>query len=329
MRTVVSATRSRNATDERKRRGRDTGNWAIDVIVRRRPPLVNLERRWRRRRRCRRRSGVAATAATTQAPRLGDLGGAAADRDDRGGDVGEVTRCGLQRVPPRLDRRAAGQHHGVGRAEQPELTVVGRYGDRGVRLDGDDVMAGGAQPAGEAIAGAVGLRQQHSARLRRECGQQRVAVRLRRNEVDRPVGARREGGRRRRADGGEADVGMCSRRRADARAAPFADVTTSQSKLPSAASAASTATPPSDGGPIVISGTWTTTAPQSANRSPSVPSAGRVTTTVRPASRVHAATASLARRAIAAATSAAASASSGTAIVSRNAVEPASAAPAR
>ena len=101
--------------------------------------------------------GAAATAATRSPLIGGGLRRALPDRHDGGGDIGEGGALGAR---PCLDRRAAGEHDGVGVAQHLQPLRVGRQRRGGVGLDGDDVVPGVAQPRGQAVAGEIGLGEQ-------------------------------------------------------------------------------------------------------------------------------------------------------------------------
>ena len=179
--------------------------------------------------------------------------------------IAAVTRdrcpCSRDRLRPRLHRRAAGQHDGVGAGKQAELRGVGRERSGDVGLDGDDVVAGGPQSGSEVLAGAVGLGQEHPGRRRRERGEQTVAVGLLRNEVDGATGPPSECRRRGQPDRGEPDVrdagGGVADRRGPVGRGDHQPVERRRARRARRAAPA----PPSVGGPMAISGTCSTRGP--------------------------------------------------------------------
>ncbi len=144
----------------------------------------------------------------------------------------------VEGVGQRGGGRAAGQHHGIGARQHRHLLGRRAAGDRAVGDDGLHGVAAPDEPVGQRAPGPVGLGEQDSRRLRRELGEQPLGAGLGGHEVDVATGGRGQRGGRWRgrpppgaAQGGAAAAGP-------ARAAPLADVTTSQSNAASRASAA-------------------------------------------------------------------------------------------
>ena len=140
VRTVVSATRSRNAGVERRRRRRDTGKLSHRRHRTASAPTTaaTIASSSARRRRRRRRGRVAAATSAVRRPIVTT---APARRGPTpSGDVARRTATHASTAEPLASTTASA------RAEDVELPVVGWRRAGGVGLDGDDVVPGGAQP---------------------------------------------------------------------------------------------------------------------------------------------------------------------------------------